>query len=142
VLDVGRGRWPYSTIWHWGGGAGRTDDGSVIGIQIGGKWTAGTGATENGIILDGRLTKLGRELDWTYEWDRPLEPWTVTDPGGQLDLVLTPRHDKHSKTDIGVLRTETHQVFGTWSGSCTDDDGRRVTFDGIDGFAEESRSRW
>jgi hypothetical protein len=142
VLDVGRGRWPYSTVWNWGGGAGRTDDGAVLGVQIGGKWTVGTGATENGIILDGRLTKIGRELDWTYDWDRPLEPWTVRDPGGQLDLVLTPRHDKHSRTDIGVLRTETHQAFGTWAGSFADDDGRRVTFDGLQGFAEESRSRW
>lgn len=142
VLDVGRGRWPYSTVWNWGGGGGRTDDGSVIGIQVGGRWTEGTGATENGVILDGRLTKLGRELQWDYDWDRPLEPWRVTDPGGQLDLWLSPRFDKHSRTDIGPLRTETHQVFGVWSGSFTDDSGRRFALDRVDGFAEESRSRW
>jgi hypothetical protein len=142
VLDVGRGRWPYSTVWNWGGGAGRADDGTVVGIQIGGKWTEGTGATENGVILDGRLTKLGRELEWRYDWERPLEPWTVRDPAGALDLLLTPRYDKHSRTDIGILRTETHQVFGTWSGSVVDDEGRRVTFSGLQGFAEESRSRW
>ena len=117
-------------------------DGTVIGIQIGGKWTEGTGATENGVLLDGRLTKLGRELVWAYDWDRPLVPWTVHDPDGVLEITLTPRYDKHSRTDIGVLRTETHQVFGTWSGSFTDDTGRTVTFDGIQGFAEESRSRW
>ena len=142
VLDVGRGRWPYSTVWNWGGGAGRADDGTVVGIQIGGKWTEGTGATENGVILDGRLTKLGRELEWHYDWERPLEPWTVRDPAGALDLLLTPRYDKHSRTDIGILCTETHQVFGTWSGSVVDDEGRRVTFSGLQGFAEESRSRW
>ena len=36
----------------------------VIGLQIGGKWTEGTGFTENGLIVDGRLTKLGQELTW------------------------------------------------------------------------------
>jgi hypothetical protein len=143
VLDVGRGRWPYRTRWNWGGGAGRVSpDGPVVGIQVGGRWTEGTGYTENGVLVDGRLTKIGDELSWRYDWDDPLQPWTVTDPAGHLDLRLAPRYDKHSKTDLGVLRTETHQVFGTWSGHVVDGDGRRVAIDGLQGFAEESRSRW
>ena len=40
------------------------------------------------------------------------------------------------------MGTETHQVFGTWSGIFVTDDGARVEFAGIQGFAEESRSRW
>jgi hypothetical protein len=143
VLDVGRGRWPYETRWNWGSGAGRAGpDGPVIGLQIGGKWTEGTGFTENGVLVDGRLTKLGRELRWTYSWDDPMAPWRVHDPSGRLDLELTPRFDKHSKTDAVVLRTETHQVFGTWSGRFVSDSGDEVTFSGLQGFAEESRSRW
>jgi hypothetical protein len=151
VLDVGRGRWPYATRWNWGGGAGRgrwvaptTDAGAdpVVGIQVGGMWTQGTGATENGVMVDGVLHKIGRELHWSYDWDRPLAPWRVSDPGGQLDLELTPRFDKHSRTNLVVLATETHQVFGTWSGTVVTDDGRTIRLDGIQGFAEESRSRW
>ena len=60
------------------------------GLQFGAKWTEGSGYTENGLIVDGRLTKLGRELDWTYDWDEPLTPWRVVDPGGQLDVTLSP----------------------------------------------------
>jgi hypothetical protein len=148
VLDVGRGRWPYATRWNWAGGAGRghweqVGSGTpIVGLQLGGKWTQGTGATENGLIIDGVLQKIGRELDWTYSWDDPLAPWHVVDPGGQLDLVLHPRYDKHSRTNLGVLATETHQVFGTWSGRVVTDDGRVATLDGLQGFAEESRSRW
>ena len=143
MLDVGRGRWPYSTRWNWGGGAGRAAaDGPVVGIQIGGKWTEGTGLTENGVIIDGRLTKIGAELRWDYSWDDPMAPWRVTDPSGHLELELAPRYDKHSRTNAAVLRTETHQVFGDWSGWVADDDGQRVSFDGLQGFAEESRSRW
>jgi hypothetical protein len=141
VLDVGRGRWPYRTRWNWAGGAGRATDGStVVGIQMGAKWTEGTGHTENGIIVDGRLNKIGEELRWDYSWDEPMRPWHVTDSAGELDLTLTPRYDKHSK--VNALLLEVHQVFGTWSGHVTAEDGTRHEVDGIQGFAEESRSRW
>lgn len=142
VLDVGRGRWPYSTNWNWGGGAGRSDDGRVVGLQFGAKWTEGTGHTENGVIVDGRLTKIGTELEWTYDWDRPLEPWRVRHPDGSLDVTLAPIYDRHSRANALVLATEVHQVFGTWSGHVTTDDGTRVDVVDIQGFAEESRSRW
>ena len=142
VLDVGRGRWPARINWNWGGGAGRCG-GHVVGLQFGAKWTAGTGFTENGLIVDGRLSKLGRELEWDYDWDAPMQPWRVVDPGGQLDVTLTPRFDKHSHVDVSPeLGSETHQVFGTWSGRLVTDDGVALEFDGLQGFAEEARQRW
>ena len=142
VLDVGRGRWPHEITWNWGGGAGRSGD-HVIGLQFGARWTEGTGFTENGILVDGRLTKLGRELVWSYDWDDPMAPWTVTDPGGQLDAVLIPRFDK--LTDVGAgeeFGSHVHQVFGRWAGRITTDEGRELAFTDVDGFAEEARQRW
>jgi hypothetical protein len=142
VLDVGRGRWPAEITWNWGGGAGRCGD-HVVGLQVGAKWTEGTGFTENGVIVDGRLSKLGFELLWEYDWNDPMKPWRVVDPGGQLDVVLTPRFDKHSQVDAGPdLKSETHQVFGTWSGRLLTDDGLALEFTGLQGFAEEARQRW
>jgi Domain of unknown function (DUF2804), N-terminal/Domain of unknown function (DUF2804), C-terminal len=141
VLDVGRGRWPSEITWNWGGGAGRSGE-HVIGLQVGGKWTDGTGFTENGVIVDGRLTKLGRELRWEYDWDDPMQPWRVDDPGGQLQLVLTPRFDKHTKLAGHKRGSEVHQVFGTWAGSLATDDGLSLEFAGLQGFAEEARQRW
>lgn len=141
VLDVGRGRWPSEITWNWGGGAGRSGD-RVIGLQVGGTWTAGTGFTENGVIVDGRLTKLGAELTWDYDWNHPLRPWRVEDPDGRLHLILTPRFDKHTKTQGRTRGSEVHQVFGTWSGSLVTDDGRTIEFADLQGFAEEARQRW
>jgi hypothetical protein len=142
VLDVGRGRWPYSTRWNWGGGAGTSADGRTVGLQLGGKWTDGTGFTENGVLVDGRLDKIGADLTWTYDWDRPLDPWRVTSPEGDLDLRLDPVHDRHERTSAVVLATEVHQVFGHWSGTIPDGAGGSLAVDGLLGFAEESRSRW
>jgi len=142
VLDVGRGRWPARINWNWGGGAGRSGE-HVVGLQFGAKWTAGTGFTENGVIVDGRLSKLGNELDWSYDWDDPMQPWRVVDPGGQLDVTLEPRFDKHSKVDASAdLGSETHQVFGTWSGRVVTDDGLAIDVQDLQGFAEEARQRW
>lgn len=142
VLDVGRGRWPYRTRWNWGGGAGPARSGEVVGIQVGGRWTVGTGATENGVIVDGLLHKIGRELRWEYRWDEPMAPWRVVDPGGQVELTLECRHDKHTRIEAGVAGMEVHQVFGRWSGTVRTDDGRVLELDGIQGFAEEARNRW
>ena len=141
VLDVGRGRWPHEITWNWGSGAGRAGD-HVVGLQIGAKWTQGSGFTENALIVDGRLSKLGSELRWDYSWDYPMQPWRVVDPGGQLDMVLTPRFDKHSHTDAGQFGSETHQVFGTWCGHLRTDDDLELEFNGLQGFAEEARQRW
>ena len=141
VLDVGRGRWPSEITWNWGGGAGRAE-GHVVGLQFGAKWTEGTGFTENGVLVDGRLSKLGNELAWEYDWDKPTQPWRVVDPDGQLDVTLTPRFDKHSTATGRKRGNETHQVFGTWAGHVVTDDGVTIAFDHLQGFAEESRQNW
>lgn len=138
---MGRGRWPDEITWNWGGGAGRVGD-RVVGLQLGAKWTEGSGFTENGFLVDGRLTKIGRELDWRYDWDAPMEPWHIVDPDGQLDVVLHPAYDKHSRGAGRKRGSETHQVFGRFSGFVVTDDGERIDFDGLQGFAEEARQEW
>ena len=89
------------------------------------------------------LSKIGRELVWDYDWSDPMQPWRVTDSDGQIDAVLTPRFDKHSAMEVSAdLGSETHQVFGTWSGHLRTDDGLALAFSGLQGFAEEARQRW
>ena len=143
VQDLGRGIWPYSNRWNWAAACGRASDGRLIGLQFGGKWTEGTGFTENALCVDGRLTKLHEELEWTYEWDAPMRPWRVRTPSSdQVDVTLTPFHDRYDSTDLKLLKMEVHQCFGTWSGRVRADDGEPATIEGIDGFAEEARNRW
>ena len=143
VQDLGRGIWPYANRWNWAAASGHATDGRVIGLQFGGKWTEGTGATENALCIDGRLTKISDELEWIYEWDRPMQPWRVrTRNDDRVDLTLTPTFDRYDSTDLKVLKMEVHQCFGTWAGRVIGDDGVPVELDGIRGFAEEARNRW
>ncbi len=107
-----------------GGGAGRADE-HVVGCSSARKWTEGNRFTENGVIVDGRLSKLGSELIWEYDWDDP----DATVAGRRSRVVSSTSSsrrgfDKHTKVDASAdLGSETHQVFGTWSGRIVTDDG-------------------
>ena len=142
ILDVGRGRWPYQTRWNWGGGSGYAATGELVGLQLGGKWTDGTGFTENGVIVNGRLSKIGEDLNWEYDWDNPMNPWRVRTAEGTLDVTLAPDHDRHSNLNLGILMNEVHQVFGRWSGCIPDGTGAALSIENMLGFAEEARARW
>ena len=139
VLDRGRGIWPYRKRWNWGAGSGDVN-GTRLGLQVGGKWTAGTGYTENALFVDGRLHYIGEELTWTYRVDAPRGVWRVN--GERIDATLTPQHQRIASVNVGVVAFKTYQLFGTWSGWAIDDDGQRHSLDGLVGWAEEATNRW
>lgn len=139
VLDHGRGRWPYDVAWCWGAGSGRTD-GRVIGVQVGGRWTDGTGSTENALVVDGRLTKISEELTWSYDTADWMAPWRVT--GETVDLTFEPFHLKESVTDLAVFASVTHQCFGTWHGRVRERSGAWVRVADVVGWAEDVHNRW
>jgi hypothetical protein len=135
VLDHGRGRWPYAMTLNWAAGSGHGR-----GIQLGGRWTDGTGSTENALLVDGRLHKIGATLDWHYDRGDWLAPWRVSGDG--VEAVFTPFHERVARTELLVVGSETHQCFGTWSGHARTDEGAWVDLDGLVGWAEEARQRW
>ncbi|KAL2255589.1 hypothetical protein VTK26DRAFT_3060 [Humicola hyalothermophila] len=139
VLDHGRGRWPYSTTWNWAAGSGIVN-GQRVGLQLGGKWTEGTGSTENAVIIGGRLIKISEELEWEYDRSDWLKPWRVT--GQDLDATFTPFYERAAKTSLIVIESEMHQCFGTWSGTFKLPDGTILSLDGLEGWAEEARNKW
>ncbi len=139
TLDHGRGRWPARIAWNWGAGTGSVD-GRDVALQVGGKWTAGTGATENALFVAGRAEVQTDELEWRYDLARPLEPWRVT--GRRLDLVFTPVFDRVDDTSLGPIYSHTHQCFGHWSGSATTAAGERLELAGLLGWAEDVRQSW
>ncbi|MER5838724.1 DUF2804 domain-containing protein [Streptomyces prasinus] len=135
VLDHGRGKWPYASTWNWAAGAapGRA-------IQLGGKWTDGTGVTENALFVDSRLHKIGEELRWSYDRSDWLRPWRIS--GERVDAQFHPFHEKVARTNLGIVGNETHQCFGHFTGWALTDDGTRTSLDGLVGWAEEARNRW
>ncbi|NBM16756.1 DUF2804 domain-containing protein, partial [Streptomyces sp. GC420] len=142
TLDHGRGRWPRTVAWNWGAASGRTG-GHVVGLQFGGRWTHGTGSTENALCVDGRISKLGEELEWRWSADDHLAPWTVRTPGSdRVDLVFTPFHNRSTRTDAGLMANRTDQCFGHYTGRIRTDDGEVIAVDRLLGWAEDVYMRW
>lgn len=139
TLDHGRGRWPNNIIWNWGAAYGRTD-GREVGLQIGGKWTDGTGSVENGLILDGRLNKISEELVWRYDSKDWYAPWRMT--GERVELDFYPEYVRSSDSTRLWMRSREDQAFGHYQGRVTADNGSVVEIKDLFGWAEEVQRRW
>jgi hypothetical protein len=139
ILDHGRGKWPYSITWNWAAGYGVVA-GRRVGLQLGGQWTVGTGSTENGLFVDGRLNKIHEELTWTYDRSNWMAPWRIDGP--RVRVTLAPFHERDERMNLLVFASEIHQCFGVFTGWVLDDSGTRIPVDGLVGWAEEARNRW
>lgn len=139
-LDFGRGVWPRDVTWNWGAAAARVEGGRV-GLQLGGQWTDGTGATENGVLLDGRLEKIGAPLVWRYDRRDFTRPWSVRDEAGDVALTFTPIVLRRSRVELGLARSLLHWGLGRWRGTVRAH-GRTLSIDGALGWAEEHVARW
>ncbi len=113
-LDYGRGVWPEHTVWNWGSASG-VQGGRTVGLNLGGQWTDGTGMTENGICVDGRLTKISEDLAFEYDRADMMKPWrvrTAVDRPHRPALRAGVRARLESGRRDGFF-TSAHQMFGT-----------------------------
>ena len=138
TLDYGRGVWPYRTTWNWANAAG-VENGDRIGLQFGGKWTDGTGYTENGLMLNGRLHKIKEDVVFDYERGFD-EPWTLRSP--HVDLRFEPFMRKSVVAPMLVASARLNLCFGHFSGTVEGDGSGPIQVERLLGWAEEFRGRW
>src|SRR5262249_32069646 len=123
-LDYGRGVWPEHTTWNWGSASGY-QNGRLVGLNLGGQWTDGTGMTENGICVDGCLTKISEDLAFEYDRSSMMNPWRVrTSVSDRVDLTFAPEFERVNFSGDQTRQSffsDAHQVFGTYSGRITPD---------------------
>jgi hypothetical protein len=146
LLDWGRGVWTYDNVWYWSAAQGR-QAGHVVGFNLGYGFGDTSAASENMVFVDGVAHKLGRlsfEIpageDGGFDY---LRPWWMHDEQGRLDLVFTPTLDRSDLLDVAhIVISDQHQVFGTFDGTVTLDDGSRLELAGLRGFAERVHNRY
>ena len=141
VQDWGRGVWPYRSFWNWAVATG-VQDGALVGVNMGGKWTTGTGVNENGLCIDGRLYKVMEDLVWSYDSSDWMRPWHVRAPhSGMIDLSFEPILARSSRLSLGFLRSGGVCCFGRWHGTIRFD-GTQLEIQSLIGWAEEFDHRW
>jgi hypothetical protein len=140
-LDWGRGVWEYRSFWVWASASGFLTDGRTVGLNLGFGFGDTSEATENALILDGRIHKLG-QVDFQYSSQNFKQPWKMSSPDGRLNLEFTPFMERVAKTNLLLIASEVHQMFGRYRGTVRADDGEEIHLDDVIGWAEEHHARW
>lgn len=140
-LDWGRGVWEYQSFWVWASASGFLSDQRRVGLNLGFGFGDTSAATENALILDGRIHKLSH-VDFIYTSNNFMAPWRMVAADGRLDLTFTPFYDRTAATKLVIITSEVHQLFGHYNGIAITDEGETVQIQNLIGFAEEHHARW
>lgn len=165
VLDWGRGVWTYRNTWYWGSASGQVD-GVPFGWNIGYGFGDTSAATENMLFYNNKAHKLGNvkfnipmknrkyvtrgsccgpsgiEADTADLIEDYMSPWTFTSDDGRFEMEFIPIIDRSSRTDIKLICSDQHQVFGRYSGRAVLDDGTVIEVSDFLGFAEKVMNKW
>ncbi|HTX90644.1 MAG TPA: DUF2804 domain-containing protein [Anaerolineales bacterium] len=140
-LDWGRGVWEYQSYWNWASSSGFLPDGRTVGLNLGCGFGDLSRAGENALVLGNRIHKLD-QVRFDYIPGEYMKPWKFTDTEGRLDLVFTPFKERIARTNLAVITSEVHQMFGRYNGKAIGEDGEVVQIKELVGFAEEHHARW
>jgi len=140
VLDWGRGIWTYNNTWYWGSASGKVGN-DLFGFNIGYGFGDTSQATENLLCFNGKVHKLDR-VEFHIPADSYLKPWQFSSNDGRFEMDFRPIIDRHSNTNLLILQSDQHQVFGRFSGKAILDDGQEIILKDFLGFAEKVMNRW
>lgn len=145
VLDWGRGVWTYKNTWYWGSASGLVD-GVPFGFNIGYGFGDTSAATENMLFYNHKAHKLdqvafhiptGKDGNEDY-----LKPWKFTSNDDRFEMEFQPIIDRHADSNVLLIRSNQHQVFGRFSGKAVLDDGTEIQVENLMGFAEKVYNKW
>ena len=144
VLDWGRGVWTYHNTWYWGSASGQVD-GVPFGWNIGYGFGDTSAASENMLFYGGKAHKLSQvrfHIPQREGRDDFLSPWRFTSDDGRFEMKFDPILDRAACTDVKLIKSDQHQVFGRFTGAATLDDGTVIRVRDMIGFAEKVENKW
>ena len=71
-----------------------------------------------------------------------MKPWKFTSSDGRFEMTMTPFYDNYTKSRVLFIGNTCHQVFGTWNGTVTPDDGTVLEIKDMVAFCENSDNMW
>lgn len=144
VLDWGRGVWTYHNTWYWGSASGQVE-GVPFGWNIGYGFGDTSATSENMLFYGGKAHKLSQvrfHIPQREGRDDFLSPWRFTSDDGRFEMKFDPILDRAACTDVKLIKSDQHQVFGHFTGTATLDDGTVIRVRDMIGFAEKVENKW
>jgi hypothetical protein len=152
-LDWNRGYRLTETYWNWAAAAGRSKSGQTLGFNLTAHrhWDdkrgvnqpteADADAADCALWLDGKCVKIPR-VDFHYSPESILEPWSITDKEGLVDLKFSPAGQRVDHTNLGLVISRFHQPYGVFSGRLKSRDGAEFEVADLYGVTEQHYARW
>lgn len=149
VLDWGRGVWTYKNTWYWLSFSGQSGP-YMVGANLGYGFGNTDAASENMFFVreknaDVKAVKL---TDVVFDIpkdakgrDSFMDEWTIKSSEGLIDLKFKPVLNRHSKSDLLIIKSIQNQVFGYFDGTIIAD-GKPVKVKHVMGFAEKVYNAW
>lgn len=144
LLDWGRGVWTYNNTWYWAS-ASAIQNGQKIGLNLGYGFGNTDAATENAFFLNGKMHKLkdvSFHIAKKNNKDDFLKAWKIKDAKGLINLTFTPVLNRHSDTNLLIIRSNQNQVFGYFSGNVVLNNNETFEINKMFGFAEKVHNKW
>ena len=140
TLDWGRGVWTYDNTWYWGSG-NTIVNGKPFGFNIGYGFGDTKAASENMLFYDGVAHKLD-DVKFHIPEDDYMKPWKFTSSDGRFEMDFEPVLDRAALTDLKVIVSDQHQVFGKMTGKAILDDGTVLEVKDMLCFAEDVHNKY
>ncbi len=142
TFDFTRGVWSRDVDRYWAN-ASQQVGGRRIGLNLGGKWTDGTGMTENGFMIDGQLRKFHEDVLFVHDNTDVTRPWAIrTKFSKNLQMSFTPFTYKKTTFPLVVGHVEKHRYLGYFNGVTTLEDGQPLRIRQLLGIVEQTKGKW
>lgn len=142
MIDVHKAYYPYRMNWSWATCAGYDGDGRLIGLNLTHNVIEDdTDNNENGLWVGNELSVF-QAARFTFDEDRILEPWRVETEDGRCKIDFKPEGERRGKINFGVISSDYHQPYGTFSGEATDDSGKLHIIRNFFGVTELHKARF
>ena len=135
---MGTRTWTYKNR-YWATASGFVDN-IPIGLNFGYGFSDRSVASENAIIYKNRVHKLDEVT--LQQGVNYTDKWEVFDNQNRVKLTFTPSVDRIGYFNFLIIKSDQHQVFGSYSGTVVLDDGEIVKIENLLGFAEVVYNRW
>ncbi len=136
MLDVQKTYYPYSTLWCWATFAGYDQQGHQLAINLVQNMIENDDTyNENVMWVDGQLSQFGGAR-FTVDKQKMMDPWHIITTDERCQLTFTPQGSRSEKINMGLILSDYHQPYGTFTGHIIDDDGVRYEVEDLFGVTE------
>lgn len=139
LLNWGRSAFPSNTDWHWAAAQGR-----ICGYRFGFNLATGPAdtsyATENMVFYNGAASKLNDinfHIPKSMNCNQNMKPWKISSPDKRIELKFTPILERKGNLCTLFFSCCDNQVFGTFTGCATLDDGTIILINDLPGFVSK-----